>query len=88
MLPDATRKDRMISLRITEKDYRRLQRICKREGVRSLSALARIALHRMVIRDGNLRVDSSANERLREMEQRVEDLETVVRTVKVKRGVN
>jgi hypothetical protein len=85
MLPDTARKDRMISLRLTDKDYRGLQRICKREGVRSLSALARIALNRLVSRHDKQSADSSARQRLEQVERRVEHLETIVRTARTQR---
>jgi hypothetical protein len=38
------RKTRMISFRLTQQEYERLQALCERQGVRNVSALTRLAL--------------------------------------------
>jgi hypothetical protein len=81
MFDSSSRKDRMVSLRVTERDYARLLKLCDREGVRSLSALARIALHRFANRP-DTGVDGGAQERLLAAERRLDSLEVQVRRLR------
>jgi hypothetical protein len=45
---DASRRSKMISLRISEEEYDSLQHYSREYGVRSISELARVALSRMM----------------------------------------
>lgn len=70
----------MISLRLTDKEYRHLQRVCDRRGIRTLSALARIALTELV-QDG-YSLSGGPSVRLTVMEKRLDKLETAVRRLR------
>lgn len=44
----AFRKSKMVSFRLSQEEYLRFRELCATQGVRSLSDLARTAMHRMV----------------------------------------
>jgi hypothetical protein len=79
---DANRKDRMVSLRLTEKDYRRLLKVCRTEGVPTLSELARIALHQLQNNRPKVLGPEAAKLRLLDAESRLDRLEAAVRSLR------
>jgi len=66
----AFRRSKMVSFRLSPEEYERVRRLCSENGVRSISDLARTALHKLVaaehqadplsfeVRDLRSRVDS------------------------------
>jgi hypothetical protein len=47
------RRSKMISFRLSEQEYQSLLELCAADGVRSLSDLARDAMHRVLSANGN-----------------------------------
>jgi hypothetical protein len=45
------RRSRMISFRLSEDEYASLRSLCENEGARSVSDLARDAVHRLIVKD-------------------------------------
>jgi hypothetical protein len=74
-MPDSDRKQKMISLRLSEEEYRGLSTHCRTHGARNISEFARLALQRIVAEsDGRDDVDA----RLSELDHRLHRLESQV----------
>ena len=65
------RRSRMISFRLSEDEYARVLRVCETEGARSVSDLARDALHRLTRKDTEIPVENI----IRALEGRVDTLD-------------
>ena len=52
-MPEFKRKNRMISLRISEEEYESLKHVYASQGARSLSEFARLAIDRVTGADGH-----------------------------------
>lgn len=67
------RKDRMISIRVSDEEYASLKLIYRKHGARSISDFARLAMQRVAAADDCLHSDLLG--RVEELEERVEGLE-------------
>lgn len=69
------RKERMISFRLTHEEYERMQTLRDAYGARTVSDLARLAVHSLVSYPGsNLHPDLNVLDRLRIVEVKVSNL--------------
>lgn len=73
---DVAKRNKMISLRISDAEYDSLKRYSSDNGVRSLSELARFALSRLVAQDGF--VPDGVDGRLSQLEARMSAVEAKV----------
>jgi len=64
----------MISFRLSEDEYTGLRTLCENEGARSMSDLARDAVHRLIAKDSHADVELT----LRELRGRLESLDLQV----------
>ena len=69
------RRSRMISFRLSEDEYASLRSLCENEGARSVSDLARDAVHRLIKKDS----PDSMEMALRTLQGRMEILDLQVR---------
>jgi hypothetical protein len=69
------RRSRMISFRLSEDEYASLRSVCESEGARSVSDLARDAVHRLISKGS----DTTYEHVLRTLEGRVDILDLRVR---------
>jgi hypothetical protein len=75
-MPDSDRKQKMISLRLSEEEYQGLKAHTRAHGARNISELTRLALQRIVAEsdgaeDGVAVRLSELDERLRQVESQV-----------------
>ena len=75
-MPDCDRKQKMISLRLSEEEYQGLNTHYRAHGVRNISELARLALQRIVAESPS--ADRSVAARLSELEERLRQVESRV----------
>lgn len=75
-MSDSDRKQKMISLRLSEKEYKGLSKHYRAYGVRNISEFARLALQRIVADPAGGDDDVAA--RLSELDQRLQQLESQV----------
>ena len=68
------RRSRMISFRLSEDEYASLRSLCENEGARSVSDLARDAVHRLIDKDSQADVVLT----LRELQGRMDSLDLQV----------
>ena len=68
----ALRKSKMISFRLSPEEYRTLQDACEKQGVRSISDLARTAMQRLVTSNGHAQVPLS--EEVRDLQDRMAEI--------------
>ena len=68
------RRSRMISFRLSEDEYANLRSVCETEGARSVSDLARDAVHRLIRKDAEIPVENI----LRAIEGRLDTLDLQV----------
>jgi hypothetical protein len=73
------RRSRMISFRLSEDEYSSLRSLCENEGARSVSDLARDAVHRLILKDSQAEVEST----LRELQWRLDTLDLQVQRLSV-----
>ena len=59
------RRSRMISFRLSEDEYASLRSLCENEGARSVSDLARDAVHRLIVKDSQADVELTLREHAR-----------------------
>ena len=76
------RRNRMISFRLSEDEYTSLRSLCENEGARSVSDLARDAVHRLIVKDTQPDVELT----LREMQGRLDSLDLQVQRLSVAAG--
>jgi Arc/MetJ-type ribon-helix-helix transcriptional regulator len=76
------RRSRMISFRLSEDEYASLRSLCENEGARSVSDLARDAVHRLMQKDSETQVESV----LRALEGRMDTLDLQVQRLSVAVG--
>jgi hypothetical protein len=65
----------MISFRLSDDEYVSLMNICENEGLRSVSALARDAVHRVMRKESEIPIEVA----LRELEGRVNRLDDQIK---------
>ena len=75
-MPDFDRKQKMISLRLSEEEYQGLNTHYRAHGVRNISELARLALQRIVAESPG--ADRSVAARLSELDERLRQVESQV----------
>jgi Arc/MetJ-type ribon-helix-helix transcriptional regulator len=68
------RRSRMVSFRLSEEEYADLRSLCETGGARSVSDLARDAVHRLIQPDSHVEVAAA----LRALEGRVDTLDLQV----------
>jgi len=75
-----SRRSKMVSIRLSHDEFRRLRELCAASGARSLSDLARDAMHRFMISgsQGNGGVDQDLTARVSELDQRLSYLQEKV----------
>lgn len=74
------RRNRMLSIRLSEDEFEQLRAVCQDRGARSVSDLAREAMMQMISprRARNGSSDGMLLARIQELDQRVSDLQTEV----------
>ena len=72
----------MISFRLSEDEYASLRSLCENEGARSVSDLARDAVHRLVRKDAQVEVETA----LRTLQGRMDTLDLQVQRLNVAVG--
>jgi len=72
----------MISFRLSEDEYASLRSLCENEGARSVSDLARDAVHRLVRKDSQAEVETA----LRTLQGRMDTLDLQVQRLNVAVG--
>jgi len=72
----------MISFRLSEDEYANLRTLCENEGARSVSDLARDAVHRLIQKDSDTQVETV----LRALEGRMDTLDLQVQRLTVAVG--
>ena len=73
------RRSRMISFRLSEDEYASLRSLCENGGARSVSDLARDAVHRLIQKDSHAEVEIA----LRTLEGRMDTLDLQVQRLNV-----
>jgi hypothetical protein len=76
------RRSRMISFRLSEDEYANLRSVCETAGARSVSDLARDAVHRLISKDSEIPLEDV----LRALEGRVNTLDLQVQRLTVAIG--
>lgn len=78
VLPSKRRK--MVSIRLSDDEFRRMRELCMATGARSLSDLARDAMHRLMVGVGpaNGAAGEGLTERVAELDQRLSHLQEKV----------
>jgi len=76
------RRSRMISFRLSEDEYASLRNLCENEGARSVSDLARDAVHRLIVKDSETDVAVT----LRALQGRVDTLDLQVQRLSMAAG--
>jgi hypothetical protein len=76
------RRSRMISFRLSEDEYASLRNLCENEGARSVSDLARDAVHRLIVKDSETDVVVT----LRALEGRLDTLDLQVQRLSMAAG--
>ena len=72
----------MISFRLSEDEYASLRSLCENEGARSVSDLARDAVHRLVRKDTQVEVETA----LRTLQGRMDTLDLQIQRLNVAVG--
>lgn len=74
------RRNRMLSIRLSDDEFEQLRTVCQDRGARSVSDLAREAMMQMISprRARNGSSDGMLLARIQELDQRVSDLQTEV----------
>ena len=74
----ADRKSKMVSFRLSPEEYRQLSAVCSTQGVRSISALARVSIQRFIDVDSSKSTPNGQVEdlrlRIRTLEEKLEEL--------------
>ena len=74
------KRSRMVSIRLSDEEFKKLHDVCVSTGARSISDLAREAMHRLT--DGN----GHATDGLSEMQERLNRLEAQVASLSAAAG--
>ena len=72
----------MISFRLSEDEYASLRSLCENEGARSVSDLARDAVHRLIVKDSETDVAVT----LRALQGRIDSLDLQVQRLSMAAG--
>ena len=72
----------MISFRLSEEEYAGLRTLCEIEGARSVSDLARDAVHRLIVKDSEMDVAVT----LRTLQGRLDSLDLQVQRLSMAAG--
>ena len=74
------RREKMVSIRLSDDEFRRLRELCTATGARSLSDLARDAMHRLMAGGGHNghSGDEQLTARVAELDQRLSHLQEKV----------
>lgn len=72
----------MISFRLSEDEYASLRSLCENEGARSVSDLARDAVHRLMVKNSQSDIELT----LREMQGRLNTLDLQVQRLSMAAG--
>jgi len=72
----------MISFRLSEDEYASLRSLCENEGARSVSDLARDAVHRLMVKHSQSDVELT----LRELRGRLDNLDLQVQRLSIAAG--
>jgi Arc/MetJ-type ribon-helix-helix transcriptional regulator len=75
-MPDSERKQKMISLRLSEEEYEGLNTHYRAHGVRNISEFARLAIQRIVAEPAG--PEHAVAARLSELDQRLRQVESQV----------
>jgi predicted DNA-binding protein len=72
-----SKRSKMVSIRLSDDEFRRLRELCTATGARSLSDLARDAMHRLMAGDGlgGGAAEERLTERVAELDQRLNNLQ-------------
>ena len=73
------RRNRMISFRLSEDEYTSLRSLCESEGARSVSDLARDAVHRLIQKESETQVEAT----LRALAGRMDTLDLQVQQLTI-----
>ena len=71
------KRTRMVSIRLSDDEFRKLHEVCATTGARSISDLARDAMHRLM-KDGDCANGDGICERLQTLDERVSRLESLL----------
>lgn len=71
-----SKRSKMVSIRLSDEEFRRLRELCMTSGARSLSDLARDAMRRLIAGDGT--AGEVLTERVAELDQRLSHLQEKV----------
>jgi len=73
------KRNRMVSIRLSDDEFRKLHEVCAMTGARSISDLARDAMHRLMAHGGCADRDGNGVcERLQTLDERVARLESLL----------
>ncbi len=81
----ATRMERMVSFRLSEEEYQQFLRLCRASNARSISAVARSAMHYWLER-GPFNRDDPTSRKLEKLEARVALLTAEVERLQQRAG--
>ena len=73
------RRSRMISFRLSEDEYTSLRTLCEEEGARSVSDIARDAVHRLIRKNAQSHMETT----LQSLEGRVNALDSQIRRLEI-----
>jgi hypothetical protein len=75
-----SKRSKMVSIRLSDEEFQRLRELCITTGARSLSDLARDAMHRLIagVGAGNGMDGEGLTERVAELDQRLSHLQEKV----------
>lgn len=69
------KRSKMVSIRLSDDEFRRLREMCEATGARSISDLAREAMHRLVDPSHNGHGSGPMESRLEQLDQKVMHLQ-------------
>ncbi len=81
----ATRMERMVSFRLSEGEYQQFLRLCRASNARSISEVARSAMHRW-LEGSPFNGDDHTSQKLEELEARVARLTAEVERLQQRAG--
>ena len=84
-----SRRSKMVSIRLSHEEFRKLRELCVETGARSLSDLARDAMHRLMSEgtEPNGGTDQRLTARVEELDERLSDLQEKVTRLSTLVGV-
>jgi hypothetical protein len=78
------RRSRMVSFRLSEEEYESLRDICMTAGARSLSDIARDAVHQLIGSGGDPKKDKDIETQVRLLNERMDAIDQEVRRLAAK----